>query len=259
MHEKTVELGKKWVESVLPELRKTILQYYGKAGRSKETQLKSDNTPVTLADRQAESLLRDELAKSFPDHGVIGEEFGETNGGADFRWVLDPIDGTKSFIAGAPLFGTLMALLHMEEPVLGAIFLPVTNELLIGDNRETRLNGAPVSMAQEIPLEEALVVTTDERDFEKYKPRGGYDRLVAKARLARTWGDCFGYYLVATGGAHVMIDPMMSIWDKAALAPVIRGAGGAISDFYGNDAMSGDSIVASVASLHPQVIELLNT
>ncbi len=255
MSEKIMQKGKQWIRSVLPDLQKTILQYYGPGI---EVELKSDDTPVTRADREAELFLRNEIEREFPGHGIVGEEFGDTRPGADFYWVLDPIDGTKSFVAGAPLFGTLIALMHQEQAILGAIYFPVTGDLLIGDHHSTELNGKSIRMTQEVELKQATVLTTDEKDFAKYKPRRGYENLLEQTRLARTWGDCFGYYLLVTGGAHIMIDPIMSFWDKAALVPVVRGAGGEITDYFGNDPLKGDSIVATVKSLHAQTIEILN-
>ncbi|MDH4198914.1 MAG: histidinol-phosphatase [Spirochaetia bacterium] len=241
---------------ILPEVRKIVLKYYD---TSLEIELKKDLSPVTIADREVENYIRDQIQQTFPDHGMIGEEGGDYLPEAQYKWIIDPIDGTKSFISHAPLFGTLIALCHNEKPVLGCIFLPATNDVLMGNNEQTFLNGKPVQMSQEVELKEALLLTTDYKDFSRYKKRDGFDRLMDQCRISRTWGDCFGYYLVATGKAQIMIDPAMSVWDKMALIPVIRGAGGAISDFYGNPPESGDSIVACVKSLHREVIQILNS
>jgi len=251
-----IKQSEKFIGDIIPGVREIILKYYQ---MSYDVEVKNDNSPVTIADREAEKFIRDKVMKVFPEHGIIGEEFGTYNNDAEFKWVLDPIDGTKSFISNTPLFGTLIALTKNNTPVLGCIYLPVTNEILIGNNRETRLNGKTVRMPEEISLENSIVLTTDLKDFSKYKPQAGFNRLVSACRLSRTWGDCFGYYLVATGKAHVMIDPVMSVWDKMALIPIIQGAGGAISDFHGNAPESGNSIVASVRGVHGKVIEILNS
>jgi len=251
-----IKKSEKFIEDIIPGIRQIVLKYYRSAF---DVEVKTDNSPVTIADREAENFIREKIMKTFPEHGIIGEESGTWREDAEYKWIVDPIDGTKSFISNAPLFGTLIALTKNNSPVLGCIYLPVTNDILVGDNLQARLNGAPVKMPEHIALENSIVLTTDYRDFARYKPRGGFDRLMSACRLSRTWGDCFGYYLVAAGKAHVMVDPAMSVWDKMALIPIIRGAGGVITDFHGNAPEDGDSIVACVKSLHPQVIQMLNS
>ena len=219
---------------------------------------KSDDSPVTAADRGAEQLMRDLIAARFPGHGVIGEEFPDKNTGAEWVWVLDPIDGTKSFITGVPLWGTLIALLHNGQPVLGAIHQPVLGQLMVGDGNRTTLNGDPVRVRACDAIETATFLTSDPLNPAKYQNGGAYAALTARARLVRTWGDCYGYLLLASGRADVMCDPVMNPWDIAALVPVVRGAGGVITDWQGGEAMRGVSIVATGPSLHPQVVAALN-
>jgi len=197
---------------------------------------KADASPVTVADRGAEELLRQLIAKKFPDHGIIGEELGNERVAAPFVWVLDPIDGTKSFISGVPLFGTLIALLHEGQPVLGCIHQPILRQLMIGDGTTTTLNGRPVRCRPTTRLADATVLTSDPLNLAKYQNGPACDRLLAAAKLVRTWGDCYGYLLVASGRADVMCDPIMNPWDIAALVPVIRGAGGTITDWRGGAA-----------------------
>lgn len=239
----------------LPEVRHIILKYYRS---SYGVEIKQDETPVTIADREVEALIRAKIQQEFPSHGIIGEESGDYQPQAEYKWVIDPIDGTKSFVSNVPLFGTLIALMKDDRPVLGCLYLPVSDDLLIGNNTETKLNGQSIRMPDDTPLKDALLLTTDYKDFSKYKNRQGFDHLMTQCKMARTWGDCFGYYLLVTGKAHVMVDPAMSVWDKMALIPIVTGAGGRISDFYGNAAETGDSIVASVGSLHSEVIKILN-
>ena len=235
-----------------------ISTIFAQPGLAVET--KADLSPVTAADRGAEELLRHLIAHRFPQHGVVGEEFGSENEKAEFVWVLDPIDGTKSFAAACPLFGTLIALLHEGQPVLGAINLPVLQQLFIGDNARTTLNGEPVRTRPTRTLADATLLTSDTLNLEKYQNGAAADRVVKAARVYRTWGDCFGYTLVASGWADVMLDPIMNPWDIAALIPVVRGSGGVITDWTGKAPMNATSIVAAATpELHAAVIEGLNS
>lgn len=219
---------------------------------------KSDESPVTRADRGAEELMRGMIARNFPTHGVLGEEFGGDRVDAEFVWVLDPIDGTKSFITGVPLFGTLIALLHRGQPVLGIIHQPVLQQLLIGDGATTTLNGKPTRCRPTRRIEDSTLLTSDPLNPARYQNGARYDALTKRAKLVRTWGDAYGYLLVATGWADVCLDPIMNPWDIAALVPVIRGAGGVISDWKGGPAYPSDSTIASATSeLHEQVIAAL--
>ncbi len=220
---------------------------------------KSDASPVTEADRGAEKLLRQMIAKKFPSHGVIGEEFGNERAGAEFVWVLDPIDGTKSFITGVPLFGTLIALLKDGQPVLGAIHQPILRELMIGDGATTTLNGRVVRCRATKRIEDATVLTSDTLNLAKYQDGAACDRLVSRAKLYRTWGDCYGYLLVASGRADVALDPIMNPWDIAALVPVIRGAGGVITDWKNGAPYPAESTIAcATPELHAAVVAELN-
>ena len=223
-----------------------------------KVEIKSDDSPVTAADRGAEQLMRDLIAARFPDHGVLGEEFPATKPDAEWVWVLDPIDGTKSFITGVPLWGTLIALLHKGQPVLGAIHQPVLRQLMIGDGTTTTLNGRPVRVRPSDKIETATFLTSDPLNPAKYQNGDAYAALTARARLVRTWGDCYGYLLLAAGRADLMCDPIMNPWDIAALVPIVRGAGGVITDWQGRDPMRGESIVASGPALHAQMIAALN-
>jgi myo-inositol-1(or 4)-monophosphatase len=234
-----------------------IRPYFARADLKVE--LKADQSPVTEADRGAEELMRAQIKKRFPGHGIIGEEFGFERTDSEFVWVLDPIDGTKSFASAVPLFGTLIGLLHQGQPVLGSINQPILGQFVIGDNHTATLNGRPTRVRPHRSLEEATLLTTD--SVQAARPTGGrgYDHLMRRARLARTWGDCYGYLLVAAGWADVMYDPIMNAWDIAALVPVIRGAGGVITDAKGGPAYPAQTTVAASSSeLHAQVISGLN-
>ena len=221
-------------------------------------ELKDDASPVTAADRGAEQLMRERITRRYPDHGVIGEEYGTTRDDAEWVWVLDPIDGTKAFITGVPLWGTLIALLHRGQPVLGAIHQPILQQLMIGDGRLTTLNDRPVRMRPCARVEDATILTSDPLYPARYQNGAAYDALVNRARLVRTWGDCYGYLLLAAGRADVCLDPIMNPWDIAALVPIIRGAGGEITDWQGRPPYPAQSTVAAAPGLHTEVIRVLN-
>ena len=219
---------------------------------------KSDFSPVTIADKFAEEKMRELILKEFPLHGIIGEEFGNYNSDAEYVWVLDPIDGTKSFISGALSFGTLIALLKNGKPIIGVINHPVLNEFLIGDSSQTKLNGHNVRVRKGIGISDATLLTTDHLNIGKFQDQNRFDLLTQKVKLYRNWGDCYGYYLLATGFADIMVDPIMSVWDSMALIPIVQGAGGVITDYQGNDAVKGNSIIAASPELHASVINVLN-
>lgn len=218
---------------------------------------KADATPVTVADRGAELLMREMIQRRFPDHGVRGEEYPPYQEDARHVWVLDPIDGTKSFVAGVPLFGTLIALLEDGQPILGVIHQPVLGQLLVGDGARATLNGRPARVRPRARIEDAVLLTTDFFDIGRHQDGAAFERLARRARLVRTWGDCYGYALLATGHADVMCDPVMAPWDILALIPVVRGAGGVITDWQGGDPVTAKSIVAAGPALHAAVVEAL--
>jgi len=219
---------------------------------------KHDNSPVTIADSSTEEMLREMIMKEFPEHGIIGEEFDAHNENAEYKWVLDPIDGTKSFICGTVTFGTLIALLKNDEPILGVFHQPILDEFLIGDHINTYLNDSVVLVKDVDSLDKAMMLTTDHLAFEEYQNLPKFEKLMREVKLYRQWGDCYGYYLVASGFAQIMIDPIMSFWDTMALIPIINGAGGIITDYHGKDPAKGDSIIAATPNVHRRVIEILN-
>jgi len=234
-----------------------IRPYYG--ARNLDVQLKADETIVTKADRDAEALMREMISRRFPDHGIQGEEYGEENPDAEFVWVLDPIDGTISFASASPLFGTLIALKHQGRPVLGCIHQPVLRQMLVGDGETAALNGETVHVRRTPSLAAATLLVTDLLDVPAHQDGAAFQSLMQDVKLVRTWGDCYGYLLLATGHADVMCDPIMNPWDIAALIPVVRGAGGVITDWQGKDAAGADSIVATTSqALHDEVIARLN-
>ena len=235
---------------VTPYIREAFLS------RSFMVDVKADHTPVTEVDKNAELMIRERIERRFPGHGILGEEFGSELKD-DYTWVIDPIDGTKSFVAGVPLFGTLLALLKEGQPILGAIALPVQCEVYLGDNVVTELNGKLIKVRDAAELEEAVLLTSDYRDILRLKTRERFDDLMSRVKIFRTWGDCFGYSLIAGGAPAVMADPEMSPWDLLPLIPVIRGAGGVITGYEGEEAVGASSCLAGPPNLHRLALEIL--
>jgi len=242
--------------NLLADASAEVIRKYFRTTVSVES--KADNSPVTIADKKAEEVMRELISKHFPDHAIIGEEFGQTNKDAEYTWILDPIDGTKSFICGAYSFGTLIGLLKNGQPVIGAYNHPILNDFLIGDNLITEINGAKTVIRNCNHLSKAVLLTTDHLNIEKYQNIEKFNNLIRKVKLYRNWGDCYGYYLLVTGYADVMIDPIMSPWDLLPLIPIVKGAGGVITDYQGNDPVNGKSAVASSPDIHSEIISLLN-
>ena len=254
LHQEEKELFKPFIQELCELASEAILPHYG---IDVAVEHKSDDTPVTLADKNAEKVIRERIKDRFPEHGIIGEEYGSENENNEFVWVLDPIDGTKSFISGVPLFATLIALLKDGRPVLGAINQPVLKQLLIGDCEETSLNGVPVKGRDARPLERATLCTTDPIRKTLWQNNARWDALPPKTALYRSWGDAGGYILLCSGYTDIMCDPMMEIWDCAAILPCLEGAGFTYTGWNGGDAFDERSIIAAKAPLHETVMGIL--
>lgn len=212
-----------------------------------EIETKRDGSLVTQADRAVETRLREWIANRFPADGVLGEEFPEHNPGAKRRWIIDPIDGTFSFAHGVPLWGTLVAVAEGEHVLAGAIHCPAVGELLCAARGEGAwANGARARVSEVAELSDATVLTTDVRFASSPAKGAAWSALAARARTVRGWSDCYGYLLVATGRADVMVDAAMSPWDAAALVPVLEEAGGVFTDWNGRPtAFGGDGIATN--------------
>lgn len=234
----------------------SIIKQYFRAELS--VSAKSDGTPVTIADKKAEEAMRELIMKEYPDHGILGEEFDHHQPEAEYQWILDPIDGTKTFVSGTYLFGTLIGLMKNGRPILGVINNPVIDHCLIGTDGQTRLNGQRVCVRSCASIEEATVLCTSHWGVEKHHDMAAFELLTRQAKLYRSWGDCHGYYLVATGYADVMLDPVMNPWDLIPLVPIIEGAGGKITDWHGADVLNGKGAVATAGDIHNLVIQTLN-
>lgn len=240
----------------LAQISGQIIRHYYRTGYTVES--KADASPVTIADREAERIMREAIMARFPEHGIMGEEYGAYQPGAEYQWVLDPIDGTKNFVAHSYLFGTLIALVHNGHPLLGAIHQPVVEDLLIGDGQHTWLNGTISHVRGCESIEEAVLVGTEHWTVHQYQNGPAFDAFSRRTRQYRGWGDCHGYYLLATGGADIMVDPILEVWDLMALAPIVTGAGGMITDWQGKGVVGGSGAVATAGPIHAEVIQALN-
>lgn len=214
-----------------------ILSHYQTS--SLKVDYKSDASPVTLADRGAEELMRKEILAEFPEDGVLGEEYGETPSRNGFRWILDPIDGTKAFVHGVHQFGTLIGIEHQGRMVAGVCRFPAFEEVIYaqrgGGAWRMRRGNAPerCQVTDTSELNEALFCFTEISGWHEIGRADALEKLWKSSRIARGWGDCFGHMLVATGRADVMVDPQMNSWDAAALLPIVEEAGGHFIDWNG--------------------------
>lgn len=229
-------------------------------GRSFDVEVKTDGTPVTVADREAEAHLRERISAAFPDDGIVGEEFAEKKGRSGFRWILDPIDGTKSFVHRVPLYGTLVGVEHEGQSVIGVIVLPALEEYIYAARGQgawhvTRDRPAqPARVSTVDRLADGLFVYSSPSSFVTTGRREVYERLRSGCKLARSWGDCYGYVLVATGRAEVMVDPAISIWDVAAMPPILCEAGGTFTDWQGNETIRARNAVATNGRVFEEVM-----
>jgi len=219
---------------------------------------KADGSPVTIADRSAEQAAREWITSRFPDDGILGEEFGSHLPNAKRRWLIDPVDGTKTFVRGVPLWGTLIAVCEAENVLAGAAFFPAVDEMLAA---ATGLgcwwNGTRARVSTTSDIADATVLTTDERFKRRVEVREGWRRLAEEAAISRSWGDCYGYLLVATGRADVMVDAVVRPWDAAPLLPAITEAGGVFTDWNGVATAFGGSMIATNAALAASARALL--
>jgi histidinol-phosphatase len=218
---------------------------------------KPDDTPVTAADRAAEESIRGEIEKQYPGHAIVGEEFGEHAGdGNPFRWIIDPIDGTKSFMRGVPLYGVLIGL-EIEGVVrVGAAYYPALDEMLCAaDGLGCWWNGRRARVSEVANLEQAYVCYTNIRNMEKYGRRV-WQELNRRAFALRGWSDAYGYLLVATGRAEAMLDPVMNIWDCSPFPPIFREAGGYFGNWRGEAGHNYGEAIACNSALLPELLEI---
>lgn len=243
------------------DAQELILGYYQSA--SLNVDLKQDSSPVTAADQGAERLIRDRLAEAFPQDGILGEEFGTLESKNGFKWILDPVDGTKPFIAGVPLFGTLIGVEFEGRMVIGVARFPALNEVVyaaegsgtwwqIGSDEPRR-----VQATQTTELSKAIFCFTEPQRFRKVGRPEVLEKLMTSCKMSRGWGDCYGHVLVATGRADIMIDPELSAWDAAALVPIVREAGAHYLDWQGNESIYTGNGFSVTPALKDEILTLL--
>ena len=237
------------------------LRYFGEIVAA---DTKSDGSPVTRADREAEELLHTEIRKRYPDHSLLGEELGEYQGAAPVRWILDPIDGTRAYMRGVPLYAVLIGIEVEDEAVGGVAHFPALGETVVGCKGAgctwwPSTSAAPVlARVSEVQhLEQALITTTDPERILTSEIADGWRTLSGQVDLVRGWGDAYGHILVATGRAEVMVDPILSPWDAAPLLPIVTESGGRFTDLSGRPTIRGGSGVSSNRHLYGPVMEIL--
>ncbi len=237
-----------------------VIMHYFRRQFNIET--KEDNTPVTIADKKSEEKIRELIEQTYPSHGIVGEEYEEVNFDSEFTWVIDPIDGTQSFIAGHKDFGTLIALLQNNKPILGIINCPAHQERWIGiHNEPTTLNGIVVSTSSIQKIKDGYAFTSG-LYFKDDKFKKGFDKIIQRAKYYRFGGDCYMYGMLASGLIDVVIEDTLKIYDYMALIPVIEGAGGVVSD-KNNKAITlesdGSFVATANTTLHKEVAEILKS
>ena len=241
--------------SAAREAGEITLRYFR---RTFETRLKGKDNFVTQADLEAEEFLRSEILRRFPGDSIVGEEGGEVAGSTGRRWIIDPIDGTYSFVHGVPFYGVLLGCEVDGDPAVGVINMPALGEMVYAARGLGCFwNGEPARVSRTERLEDALLLSTDFGSCARYGFGAPADELQRRAAQRRTWGDCYGYVLVATGRADVMLDPAMNVWDCAALLPVLEEAGGTFTDWAGRRTIHSGNAVATNGPLFGEVMQII--
>jgi histidinol-phosphatase len=223
-----------------------------------ETSKKADGSFVTIADREAEAYLRKRIQERFPDDGILGEEEGESKGTSRRRWIVDPIDGTFSFVHGVPFYGVLIGVEVDGESTIGVINIAALDEIVYAaKGLGCFWNGKTTQVSSVATLEDGLLLATDFAAAHRFGFGAECDELQRRAKATRTWGDCYGYVLVATGRAEAMLDPVMNLWDCAALLPIIEEAGGTFTDWRGERTISGGNAIATNGRVFEEVMSIV--
>ncbi len=255
-----------FAEAVARAAGEITLRYFQKLPG---VEFKADHSPVTVADRESERLLRGLIEERFPDHGILGEEFGLARPEAPLRWLVDPIDGTQSFIRGVPLYGVMLGLVERgpdspaeDNPVVGVVHFPALGETVTawrnGGCWWSRSAGRARARVSDVSgLEEATLLVTETAGLLRGAKRAGYERLRTRVKLERGWGDCYGHILIATGRAEIMLDPELHEWDAAPLIPILEEAGGKFTDWRGRRSISGADGFATNGALYEEVSAIL--
>lgn len=218
---------------------------------------KSDRTPVTIADKKTEEMIRKELRKRFPKHGIVGEELGIEAEEAEYVWTIDPIDGTRSFVRGIPLFGTLLGLMRDKKPVVGVMVLPALGETYVAAKKLGAFcDGIRLRASHSTTLESAMVSCGDFSCFETAGKTPYLKALMGKAHLLRNYTDCFGHSLVIRGSIDAMVDPLVYLWDVVPIACLVEEAGGTTFNFDGTDCLESSSFISCSVGLRDKLLRL---
>jgi myo-inositol-1(or 4)-monophosphatase len=239
------------------EAGKLTLGYFGTEAARPE--FKADDTPVTVADREAEKLIRDRIEARYQGHAVLGEEYGKTEGSdSDHLWILDPIDGTKSFVRGVPLYGVLIGLEIEGVCEVGAAYFPALDEMVCAATGEgCYLNGRRTYVSKTPSLGQGMACFTDAASFGEHGRAAAWERLLSTAGGTRGWSDAYGHALVATGRVDLMLDPVMNPWDCGPFPPILREAGGYFGDWSGNETIYADEALSTTLTLLPEVLRVI--
>ncbi len=242
------------------EAGKITLRYFQQSNYTVE--IKADQSPVTIADKSTEEFMVQFVQKNFPDHAVLGEEFGEIKGSAPYRWIIDPIDGTKSFIHGVPLYGTLIGIedTRKKDAVIGVVNFPALNDMMWArKGGGAYWNGRRTKVSEIHSFKEAALLTTDTKHIREPEDAALFEKLKNEVKLFRMWGDCYGHMLVATGRAEIMMDAKMNLWDVAALKPIVEEAGGRFFDWKGNRSLYITDAIACNAAVAENILNIIGS
>ena len=252
------------------EVGEILISFFQSDGLT--TEIKSDESPVTIADKKAEEHMRARISSEFSDDSILGEEFGEKVGNSDYKWIIDPIDGTQSFVCGVPLYGTLIGLERQGEVVLGIIYHPSLKEMVYAVQAQgtfwtqnfnasgngEHINFTKVTSSGAKNLEDSVFAYSGVEYFDRYNHAKTFDCFREKCRVSRGWSDCYAITLLATGRVDLVVEPKLFPWDIAALKPVVEGAGGFFSDFKGANSIYADTAVFSASkSLHDEALNAI--
>jgi histidinol-phosphatase len=219
---------------------------------------KQDDSPVTIADKESEKKLRELIGRYWPDHGILGEEYGQSANAGEYTWIVDPIDGTKSFVQGVPLYAVLVALTQGQSSVVGVAHFPALNETVYAARGlGCYWNGRRAHVSPVNDIKKAVLLGSEMAVRDNVARSNGWQRLVEATYMQRTWGDAYGYALVATGRAEIMVDPVVKVWDCAPFQVILEEAGGTFTDWNGTPTFSGGESVATNGALFDQVMALV--
>ena len=251
----SIKTGMEFSIDVAWQAGKIIMRYFG-TGISPDW--KTDNSPVTIADREAEQLIRKLILNSFPDDGLVGEEFGTKASNSGFTWLIDPIDGTKSFVQGVPLFGVLLARQGPNGMDLGCVYMPALDEMIwAGLEHGCWWNGRRARVSDTSRLEDSCICFTSPISFAQNSRKDEWEKLSNASRLVRGWGDCYGHILVATGRAEASFDPVMNPWDCGPLLPIMKEAEGTFTDWNGEATVYGKDAFSTNGHVFEEVMGLI--